>query len=129
MNDVYFLNMFSEYQPSEKLYPVLSQAAIAAADIDPERGTVEVLIDSKTYIPARILATLSREISAMYGLRRLILRAIHPADQLPEIEIEELRDHLLNHALYWNDKRLFPKTMVEFRKGLIEHYRKVAQGI
>ena len=97
MNDVYFLNMFSEYQPPEELYPVLSQAAIAAADIDPERGTVEVLIDSKTYIPARILATLSREISAMYGLRRLILRAIHPADQLPEIEIEELRDLFVAH--------------------------------
>jgi hypothetical protein len=34
---VFFLNMFSDYQPPEPLLGLLSQAAITAADIDPEK--------------------------------------------------------------------------------------------
>ena len=34
---VFFLNMFSDYQPPEPLNGMLSQAAITAADIDPEK--------------------------------------------------------------------------------------------
>ena len=37
-----FLNMFSQYQPPEGIADTLSQAAVVAADIDPQRRQVEV---------------------------------------------------------------------------------------
>ena len=41
---VFFLNMFSDYEPPEPLYGMLSQAAITAADIDPELRLVTVAV-------------------------------------------------------------------------------------
>ena len=41
---VSLLNMFSHYEPPETLKSVLDQAAVVAADIDPERGRVEVCL-------------------------------------------------------------------------------------
>ena len=48
-----FLNMFPDYEPPEELYAALSQAAIAAADIDPETRSVHVALHSERYIPQR----------------------------------------------------------------------------
>ena len=39
---VSLLNMFSIYEPPEALRNALDQAAVVAADIDPEKGKVEV---------------------------------------------------------------------------------------
>ena len=89
---VFFLNMFSDYEPPEELHNALSQAAIVAADIDMEQRSVSVAIHSPLYIPKRLLKTVSKDISESYGLRRLDLVATHPADQLAKIEPEELRD-------------------------------------
>ena len=47
MEKTYFLNMFPEYQPPEALYSALSQAAIVAADLDPESRAVTVLVESE----------------------------------------------------------------------------------
>ena len=52
---VYFLNMFPDYEPPEALEAALSQAAIVAADIDPERRGVAVAVHSENYIPQRML--------------------------------------------------------------------------
>ena len=41
---VFFLNMFPDYEPPEDLQGVLSQAVIAAADIDPDTRSVSVAI-------------------------------------------------------------------------------------
>ena len=49
------LNMFSLYEPPEELHSLLSQAAVVAADIDPETQRVETCIHSPEYIPAEIL--------------------------------------------------------------------------
>ena len=89
---VFFLNMFPDYAPPEELKTALSQAAICAADIDPMRKWVSVAVHSPNYIPARLLQQVSREICDSYGLNRLELTAAHPADQLQNIEPEELRD-------------------------------------
>ena len=85
-----FLNMFSQYQPPEPLKSVLSQAAIVAADIDPETRLVSVAVHAERYIPKRYLDQASEEICALYGLRSLDITATHPADQLQCIEPEEL---------------------------------------
>ena len=89
-NDVSFLNMFPVYEPPEALHQVLSQAAIAAADIDPATRTVTVAIHSETYIPGRYLEQMEREIARLYGLERLTIKATHPAEQLTNIEPEDL---------------------------------------
>ena len=52
---IFFLNMFPDYEPPEELYAALSQAAIAAADIDPETRSVHVALHSERYIPQRLL--------------------------------------------------------------------------
>ena len=87
---VFFLNMFPDYEPPEELKEALSQAAIVAADIDMENRGVHVLLHSDIYIPRRLLADSARDIQLLYGLRNLVLDAAHPAHQLQSIEKEEL---------------------------------------
>ena len=89
---VYLTNMFPDYEPPEELRAALSQAAIVAADIFPETGTVETVLHSENYIPQRHLNQISREICTLYGLRKLSLTATHPETELHKIEPEELRD-------------------------------------
>ena len=89
--NVFFLNMFPDYEPPEELYTALSQAAIVAADIFPETGTVEVAVHSEAYIPQRLLDQASKEISTLYGLRKLNLSATHPETELHKIETDELK--------------------------------------
>ena len=77
--------------------PVLSQAAIAAADISAEERSVHVVLHSESYIPQRLLDQTAKEISGLYGLRRMNLTATHPASELQKIEPEELRDLFVMH--------------------------------
>ena len=87
---VYLLNMFPDYQPPEPLLGMLSQAAITAADIDPETRSVTVSFSTNTYIPQRLLGKATREIAAAYGLRRLTMEPVYPADQLQCMEPDDL---------------------------------------
>ena len=97
MNEsVLLLNMFPDYVPPEALKEVLSQAAIVAADIDPQKRSVEICIQSSAYIPQRILNQASAEIAGCYGLRRLEIRGVYSADQLSCIEPEELMGMFTN---------------------------------
>ena len=90
MENVYLTNMFPDYAPPEELAMALSQAAIVAADIDPELRAISVAIHSETYIPRRLLSQAEREIAGVYGLKRLELAATHPESELHKIEPEEL---------------------------------------
>ena len=90
MENVYLTNMFPDYVPPEDLAMALSQAAIVAADIDPESRAVSVAVHSENYIPQRLLDQAAREISSLYGLKRLELTATHPETELHKIEPEEL---------------------------------------
>ena len=82
--------MFPDYEPPEELRKALSQAAIVAADIFPETGTVEAAVHAESYIPQRLLDQAAREIASLYGLRKLSLTATHPETELHKIEPEEL---------------------------------------
>ena len=88
--NIYLTNMFPDYVPPEELMMALSQAAIVAADIDPENRAVSVAVHSDAYIPQRLLDQASREISSLYGLKRLEITAAHPETELQKIEPEEL---------------------------------------
>ena len=85
-----FLNMFSAYEPPEALQSVLSQAAVVAADIEPERCRVSVCIHTERYISAAVLEQVSETICGIYGLRALELTATHPAEQLSCVDPGEL---------------------------------------
>jgi len=90
--DVYLLNMFSEYEPPEALQDAFSQAAIVAADMDAGLGSIHVAAHAPKYIPKRLIDQAAKEISRVYGLRKLTITVTHPEDQLHAIEGEELRD-------------------------------------
>ena len=63
----------------------LSQAAIVAADIDPETRSVSVAIHAENYIPQRQLDSVARDITFSYGLRHTALTATHPEGELHKI--------------------------------------------
>ena len=90
MENVYLINMFPDYVPPEDLAMALSQAAIVAADIDPETRSVSVALHCENYIPQRLLNQAARDIASLYGLRQLDLTATHPETELHKIEPEEL---------------------------------------
>ncbi len=85
-----FLNMFPDYEPPEALLCAFHQAVISAADIDPASRSVSTVIFSPVYIPRRYIEQLSGEVSKLYGLANLEIVPTHPADQLAELEPEEL---------------------------------------
>ncbi len=94
---VLFLNMFPDYEPPEDLQGLLSQAVIAAADIDPEAHTVVVAIHSEKYISGRRLEQVQREIATVYGLRSLEIAATYPASEITKMEPEELMGLFMAH--------------------------------
>ena len=82
--------MFPDYMPPEELEMALSQAAIVAADIDPETRSVHVAAHAERYIPRRLTDRAADEISRLYGLHSLQITVTHPASQLTLVEPEEL---------------------------------------
>ncbi|MBP3305429.1 MAG: PolC-type DNA polymerase III [Oscillospiraceae bacterium] len=82
--------MFSDYEPPEPLKEVLSQAAIAAADIDPAARKITVAVHSERYIPQRLLEQAALDICGIYGLHKLEITATHPAEELQKVEPAEL---------------------------------------
>ena len=89
---VTLLNMFSLYEPPEELHSLLSQAAVVAADIHPEKLRVDVCVHSEVYIPLETLHRIAMQIRDTYQLRHVEIVATHPADQLSQIHPDELRE-------------------------------------
>ena len=120
--------------------PVLSQAAIAAADISAEERSVHVVLHSESYIPQRLLDQAAKEISGLYGLRRMNLTATHPASELRKIEPEELRDLFVMHDSMargslagakweWSRESLTIRLAANGKAALMEHVPAVQQNL
>ncbi len=120
--------------------PVLSQAAIAAADISAEERSVHVVLHSESYIPQRLLDQTAKEISGLYGLRRMNLTATHPASELQKIEPEELRDlfvmcdsmargSLAGAKWEWEGESLTIRLAANGKAALMEHVPAVQQNL
>ncbi|MBD8989939.1 MAG: PolC-type DNA polymerase III [Clostridiales bacterium] len=120
--------------------PVLSQAAIAAADISAEERSVHVVLHSESYIPQRLLDQAAKEISGLYGLRRMNLTATHPASELQKIEPEELRDLFVMHDSMargslagakweWEGECLTIRLAANGKAALMEHVPAVQQNL
>ena len=88
---VTLLDMFPDYVPPMTLREALSQAAIVAADIDPNTRSVSIAVHSEIYMPCRLLDVVQREICVIYGLDKMEITATYPEDQLTKIEPEEIR--------------------------------------
>lgn len=119
---------------------VLSQAAIAAADISAEERSVHVVLHSESYIPQRLLDQTAKEISGLYGLRRMNLTATHPASELQKIEPEELRDlfvmcdsmargSLAGAKWEWEGESLTIRLAANGKAALMEHVPAVQQNL
>ena len=132
--------MFPDYEPPETLMPVLSQAAIAAADISAEERSVHVVLHSESYIPQRLLDQTAKEISGLYGLRRMNLTATHPASELQKVEPEELRDlfvrcdsmargSLAGAKWEWEGESLTIRLAANGKAALMEHVPAVQQNL
>ncbi len=128
---IYLSNMFPDYVPPEELEAALSQAAIVAADIDPENRGVTVAVHSETYIPQRLLDRAGKEICALYGLKYLNLTATHPETELHNIEPGELmnlfvsrnsmtRGSLAGAVWSWQGAELTVKLRANGKKDLEE---------
>ena len=87
--NIFFLNMFSDYQPPEHLQPVLSQAAVAAADIDPSVRSVQVQLELSAYISDKEIGQIQQDICDIYGLSRVVLEPVYPAQLLQSVPAEE----------------------------------------
>ncbi len=90
--EILFQNMFPDYEPPEVLNGTLSQAAIVTAEIDPATRRIDLEVYSDTYIPARQLNAVARDLSELYDLQSMTIQSRHPAHLLPFVEPEELRD-------------------------------------
>ncbi len=127
-----FLHMFPDYEPPEELKTALSQAAIAAADIDAGARSVTAAIHSECYIPGRLLQQAAKEIASLYGLRELNIAATHPASELQKIEPEELmglfvslnsmaRGSLAGAKWNWEGEHLTIRLVANGKQILEEH--------
>ena len=139
-NPILFFHMFPDYEPPEALRAALSQAAIAAADLDPENRRVHVAVHSERYIPKRLLDQASKDISGLYGLRSLSLTVTCPETELQKIEPEELmqlfvsrnsmaRGSLAGAAWEWNGTNLTVKLAANGKETLLEHIPAVEQEL
>ena len=82
---VFFLDMFSAYQPPEYLQTVLSQAAVAAAEIDATARKIQMTLQFPQYVSERELDRIASVIQELYQLKRLILEPQFPAEAVTQI--------------------------------------------
>ena len=132
MEKVFILNMFPDYEPPEALRSALSQAAIVAADLDPEERALDLLVSAPEYIPQRLLDWANRDIRGLYGLKKMSIQSVHPADQIQKIEPEELmnlfvsrnsmaRGVLAGAKWSWEGNELTVKLVANGKNILQEH--------
>ncbi len=130
-HSIYLLHMFSDYAPPEELYGALSQAAIVAADLDPETRSADIKLYSEQYIPQRCLSTVSGDLAKLYGLKKLNLLCAHPASELTKIEPAELlqlfvsrnsmtRGSLAGAGWEWEDANLTIRLRANGKQELLE---------
>ncbi len=139
-NSTPFLNMFSDYQPSEELYSLLSQAAVVAADIFPENRSIELAIQSPKYISRKLLDHVCKELCSLYALRRVTIRPTYPAEELRNMEPEELRQLFVDHNSMnrgslagakwsWDGNNLTVKLLANGKKELEQCVPQVRQKL
>ena len=88
--NVLFLNMFAHYQPQEPLGQLLLDTLLDSADMDPVNRKITANIRPNRYIPRRLLNQAETDIETVYGLSRVEILPVYPAEELHNIEQEDL---------------------------------------
>ena len=133
---VYFLNMFPDYEPPEALKTALSQAAIVAADIDPESRGVTVRIFSPVFISSGLLEKAEDDICELYGLKYMNLLPTFPPEERFNMPPEEVmyafmslnsmaRATLAGAKWSWEDATLNIQLLGNGKASLEENVRDV----
>ncbi len=92
----YLLDMFSDYHPEGQLATVLEKAVVCSADVDMENRSIDLVLKSEYYIPKRLLDQASGELRGIYRLFRLNIQCSHPAEEIVNIDSEELVQEFLS---------------------------------
>ena len=87
---ILLMDMFSIWKPQDDMRQYFESAELVSADLDPEERIVAVTVESPRYIPLRTLQKAGQQIAAVYGMRSVMIQAKHPAEQLTQINAEEL---------------------------------------
>ena len=85
-----FLDMFSDYEPPESLKNAISQAAIVAAEVDPQGRKITMNIRSNAYIPQKYLNQVVSDICDLYNLKALEIYPSYPESELHNILPEDV---------------------------------------
>ena len=134
---ILFLNMFSDYEPPEQLKSALSQAAISAADIDPQKRKISVIIECPDYITYADLDKLSKDLCDWYSLNDVAITAKHPVHLLSKMDTADLmqlfvhtnsmtRGLLAGAQWEWNDTALTIRLVGNGKNILDECVRTVS---
>ncbi len=129
--NVFFLNMFSQYQPPEHLFPVLSQAAVSAADIDPVSRQVDVAVRFDRYVPEKDRELICQQVSQSYGLAAMKLQPVFEPNQLASVPPEDImslfmaedsmaRASLSGAGYNWQDSTLKIQLLGNGKDGLLK---------
>ncbi len=140
MENITLLNMFSDYEPPEALHAVLSQAAIVAADIEPQTRKVRAALHAEHYISRALLDQAAREICSHYGLAGLDIRMTYPEAELHHADPADLmglfmaqnsmaRGSLAGAKWEWNGYDLTVKLRANGKKELEEAVPKVQSAL
>ena len=119
-NKVFFTQMFSEYEPPETLYSVLSQAVVTDVEIDTERRYILVAFLSEQYITYDQISAVEDGLIQAYNLVDVDVCPYFPESLLHAVPVADLqrcfvsRDSMSRAVLAgatweWNDKELHIK--------------------
>ena len=126
---LYFLDMFSGYEPDDTLRQAIAPLQIVGAELDQAHRYIELTAFSQFYIPWRYIDQVKQDLCQLYLLNGLDILVSFPADQISRIDPEELkwmfvaensmfRGSLAGAAWDWNGNNLTVKLRGNGKKEL-----------
>ena len=126
---LYFLDMFSGYEPDDTLRQAIAPLQIVGAELDQAHRYIELTAFSQSYIPWRYIDQVKQDLCQLYLLNGLDILVSFPADQISRIDPEELkwmfvaensmfRGSLAGAAWDWNGNNLTVKLRGNGKKEL-----------
>ncbi len=91
---VYFLDMFSEYEPGEAELNIWKQVELKNAELNPQMRSIVVELFSPHYISHEHVSRITETLTGLYGLQKLDLRLTYPQQAISETEPRDLIDIL-----------------------------------
>lgn len=82
---------------------------------------VRLLCNETKYICNTVAAGLGISVVPEFSWSEML------SEKIVLVPIDEMKDNLLTHHLFWNDNRFHPREMLEFREGLIQYYAQYNQ--